>query len=542
MNIRRLFSIALFMGLCLSVSVHAKGVDRSLLSVSGGSSHSACVTQSGKVYSWGSNRAYQLGISDPSDVAAPVEAEGIHAISVACGYDFTVALGFDGTVYTWGFHQDKTPKKVDLTGVTKIDAGQTDILALRTDGTVWQWSYGGEPRQVAGLSRIAEISAGGGYCLALTADGCVYAWGGNLYGQLGDGTTTSRRTPVKLPLINIVDISAGFSHSLAVSYDGKTYAWGNNEYSQLGDGTKENRSAPIQVKRLSDVVRVAAGNGCSMALDASGKVYIWGYGEYGQLGDGSNTVAAGTPVSANHLSNVTQIECGVYHCMAVTQSGALYLWGRNRDGQVCSDTSGIFTTPKQIRSEVDADNTDQVNVLSDASDWAIPELSELYRENIVLPMLWSRYQARITRSEFAALLVSVYESQQKTSVYENKTAKFTDLKGHPLESELRKALTLGLIDGTGGANIEPDRLLTRQEGAKILCSFVSKLRGVTIPNRLYNLSFYTDAALIQPWAAPYVFYAHEQGLMKGVLDDMFDPNGAMTREQGLLIAWRSLAR
>lgn len=542
MNYRRFLYIALIMGLCLSAPVHAQGVDRSLLSVSGGSSHSACVTQSGQVYTWGSNRAYQLGTADQPDNAAPVEAEGIHAISVACGYDFTVALGFDGTVYTWGFHQDITPRKVNLTGVTKIDAGQTDILALRTDGTVWQWTYGGEPRQVEGLSRIAEISAGGGYCLALTADGCVYAWGGNPYGQLGDGTTTSRQTPVRLPLINIVDISAGFSHSLAVSYDGTTYAWGSNEFRQLGDGTKENRSAPVQVKNLSGVVRVAAGNGCSMALDDTGRVYIWGYGEYGQLGDGSNTVAARTPISANHLSDVVQIECGVYHCMAVTKSGALYLWGRNRDGQVCDDASGIFTTPKRIRGELDADNTDQVNVVSDASDWAIPELAELYREDIVLPMLWSDYQARLTRAEFAALLVSVYEGQAQTPVYENKTTKFTDLKGHPLESELRKALSLGLIDGTGGASIEPDRLLTRQEGAKILCAFVSRTRGVTIPKKLYNLSFYADAALIQPWAAPYVFYAHEQGLMKGSLDDRFDPNGAMTREQGLLMAWRSLAR
>jgi alpha-tubulin suppressor-like RCC1 family protein len=543
MSFKRFFSgvLSLALVLGLSVSARAKGVDRSLLSISGGGSHSACVTQEGQVYAWGSNRALQLGIEDQVDSAAPTEVDGVHAISVACGYDFTAALSFGGTVYTWGFQQDRLPRELSLTGVTKIDAGQTDILALRTDGTVWQWAYGGEPRRVAGLSRVADISAGGGHCLALTVDGCVYAWGGNDYGQLGDGTTTSRQTPVKLPLMNIVDVSAGFSHSLAVSYDGRTYAWGGNDYGQLGDGTREPRFAPVRVKNLSGAVRVAAGNGCSMALNDAGSVYTWGYGEYGQLGNGTNTVAADSPIKVAGLSDVAQIECGVYHCMAVTNGGVLYMWGRNRDGQVWSDLSGSCTTPRKLRGELDTDSAVQLNPVSGASAWAEAELSELYETDAAFPMLWDRFGARITRAEFTALLVSVYESRKSTTVHESATAKFTDVAGHPLESELRKAITLGLVNGTSDTTIEPDRALTRQEGAKILCSFISRTQGVTIPKKLQNLSFYADATLIQPWAAPYVYYAYENKIMRGRTDGCFDPNGGLTREQSLLMAQRVLA-
>ena len=494
MSFKRFFSgvLSLALVLGLSVSARAKGVDRSLLSISGGGSHSACVTQEGQVYAWGSNRALQLGIEDQVDSAAPTEVDGVHAISVACGYDFTAALSFGGTVYTWGFQQDRLPRELSLTGVTKIDAGQTDILALRTDGTVWQWAYGGEPRRVAGLSRVADISAGGGHCLALTVDGCVYAWGGNDYGQ-------------------------------------------------LGDGTREPRFAPVRVKNLSGAVRVAAGNGCSMALNDAGSVYTWGCGEYGQLGNGTNTVAADSPIKVAGLSDVAQIECGVYHCMAVTNGGVLYMWGRNRDGQVWSDLSGSCTTPRKLRGELDTDSAVQLNPVSGASAWAEAELSELYETDAAFPMLWDRFGARITRAEFTALLVSVYESRKNTTVHENATAKFTDVAGHPLESELRKAITLGLVNGTSDTTIEPDRALTRQEGAKILCSFISRTQGVTIPKKLQNLSFYADATLIQPWAAPYVYYAYENKIMRGRTDGCFDPNGGLTREQSLLMAQRVLA-
>lgn len=545
MRMKRLFPKVFFLALvasaCLSVAVGARGVDTSLSAVSGGRGHTVCVTESGTVYGWGSNQSYQLGLSDTDNNAAPTEIKGLAAVSVACGYDFTAAL-YGGSVYTWGMSQYETPTEVALTGVTKIDAGQISILALRLDGTVWQWNCGGEPKQVAGLARIAEISAGGGHNLALTVDGRVYAWGGNSHGQLGDGTTTDRDTPVELPLMNIVDIAAGFSHSLAVAHDGTVYAWGNNACAQLGDGTREDRSVPTAVKGVENCVRVAAGDGNSLALRANGAVYAWGYGEYGQLGNGTNDTMASAPVRVNGLNDIARIECGVHHCMAVSESGVLYMWGRNRYGQISGAFSGNCNTPKRIRSGLSTEGSSEADAASGASYWAVSELAALYREDMVLPMLWSDYQSPLTRAEFAALLVSAYESITGGAVTESQTTRFTDLAGYPLEGELRKAVALGLLNGTTETTLSPDTPINRQEGAKLLCSFIAKARGAAIPTAMHNMPFYADASAIHAWAAPYVYYAYRNDIMKGGSDGSFDPLGGLTREQGLLMVQRVLAK
>src|SRR5436305_634401 len=80
--------------------------------------------------------------------------------------------------------------------------------------------------------------------------GAVYAWGNNSNGQLGDGTTTARLTPVAVTLAAGVTVSAGsggVDHSLAVGSDGKVYAWGYNSNGQLGDGTTTQRFTPVAV-------------------------------------------------------------------------------------------------------------------------------------------------------------------------------------------------------------------------------------------------------------------------------------------------------
>src|SRR5688500_2236932 len=84
----------------------------------------------------------------------------------------------------------------------------------------------------------AAIAAGVWHSLALTEDGTVWAWGTNSLGELGDGTTTDRSSPVQvLNLTNVVAIAAGTFHNLALSEDGTVWAWGRNEFGELGDGT-----------------------------------------------------------------------------------------------------------------------------------------------------------------------------------------------------------------------------------------------------------------------------------------------------------------
>jgi alpha-tubulin suppressor-like RCC1 family protein len=78
---------------------------------------------------------------------------------------------------------------------------------------------------------------GGAHSLILKSDGTVWATGGNQYGQLGDGTTTNRSTPVQANITSVVYVAAGKHHSLALKSDGTVWAWGANHSGQLGDGT-----------------------------------------------------------------------------------------------------------------------------------------------------------------------------------------------------------------------------------------------------------------------------------------------------------------
>ena len=97
-----------------------------------------------------------------------------------------------------------------------------------------------------------SITAGKGHGLAVKSDGTLWAWGGNGVGQLGDGTTIERHSPVQVGKDNDLSfVVAGYFHTVALKSDGSLWTWGLNEYGQLGDGTTEERHSPVQIGRLN---------------------------------------------------------------------------------------------------------------------------------------------------------------------------------------------------------------------------------------------------------------------------------------------------
>ncbi|WP_395836206.1 RCC1 domain-containing protein [Cystobacter fuscus] len=88
-----------------------------------------------------------------------------------------------------------------------------------------------------------------------------------------------------------MSVIAGATHSLALRSDGTVWAWGNNDNGQLGDGTTTHRLSPVQVPGLTGVVALAAGNSYSMAMLSDGTVRTWGNNNHGQLGNGTTTHA-----------------------------------------------------------------------------------------------------------------------------------------------------------------------------------------------------------------------------------------------------------
>jgi len=277
----------------------------------------------------------------------------------AWGYNVGGELG-DGT-YT---NRNTPVQVRDLTDVKAISAGELHTVALKNDGTVWAWgkNYYGQfgdgtttnretPVQISGLSDFRTISAGAFNTVAIKNDGTVWAWGLNSSGQLGDGTTMDSNIPVQVnDLTDVIAISAGFvSHAVALKSDGTVWVWGSNSYGQLGDGTTMDRNTPVQVSGLTGVKEISAGDSHTVAIKNDGTVWAWGRNNYFQLGDGTDiNRTAPVPIFGFPVGG-KEISAGGWHTVALRNDGTVWAWGLNFSGQLGDGTTMNSHTPIQVK-------------------------------------------------------------------------------------------------------------------------------------------------------------------------------------------------
>ncbi|MBF0622237.1 MAG: peptidylprolyl isomerase [Magnetococcales bacterium] len=346
------------------------------------------------------------GIKDGTDINPLVPSNGVVEVGLYTS-SFTVVLTNTGRVWTWGLNSKgqlgvssstvssrSTPEQLDITDVRDIAAGNGTVLAAKKDGTVWSWgnNQSGQlgdgtgtsrstPVQVTGLSQIVAVAAGSAHSMALSADGTVLAWGWNGDGQIGnDSVGQYTLEPVQVSNIsNIIAIEAGWSHSLALDADGAVWAWGSNTRNQLGQVGNTNATTPVQITALpSTITRISSGLDSVIATASDGSVYGWGYNGWGQLGTAddysvSKEVSQITVLSA--LSQ-TQIDTGSAHTLALNTDGTLFGLGKNENGELGQGSSDRYVNPtlSEITSlsnvtHVATANDYSVAILKDGSVW-----------------------------------------------------------------------------------------------------------------------------------------------------------------------------
>jgi alpha-tubulin suppressor-like RCC1 family protein len=347
--------------------------------VTGGTFHTCALTAGGGVKCWGENVNGGLGDGTVRPRLRPASVNDLAGgvIQIAAGFSHTCALTAGGGVTCWGNNYDgelgdgtRTERHAPVSvlglasGVAQIVAGFDHTCALTIGGGVkcWGGNYFGQlgdgttrrrltPVDVTGLaSGVNQITTRREHTCALTSAGGAKCWGDNEFGAIGDGTRAERHTPVDVVGLasGVIQISAGESHTCAVIAAGTVKCWGYNGASQLGDDTSTDRYTPVDVVGLADIVQVSAGGIHTCALTVGGGATCWGNNGFGQLGDGT-TIERHHAVSVRGMaSGVGQVEASDEHTCAVTIGGGAKCWGWNYDGQLGDNTRSDRRVPSFV--------------------------------------------------------------------------------------------------------------------------------------------------------------------------------------------------
>ncbi|XP_020805471.1 probable E3 ubiquitin-protein ligase HERC2 [Drosophila serrata] len=342
------------------------------------------------IYGWGHNHRGQLGGLEGSRIKTPTPCEALsllRPVQLAGGEQSLFAVTPDGKLFATGYGsggrlgvggsdswaiptllgslQHVFVKKV------AVNSGGKHCLALTTEGEVYAWGEGEDgklghgnrmsydrPKLVEHLNgmSVADIACGSAHSAAITASGHVLTWGKGRYGRLGHGDSEDQLRPKLVEALlgyRAIDIACGSgdAQTLCITDDDNVWSWGDGDYGKLGRGGSDGCKLPYKIESLAGlgVVKVECGSQFSVALTKSGAVYTWGKGDFHRLGHGSvDHVRRPKKVAALQGKKIISIATGSLHCVACSDSGEVYTWGDNDEGQLGDGTVTAIQRPRLV--------------------------------------------------------------------------------------------------------------------------------------------------------------------------------------------------
>ncbi|GFT97548.1 e3 ubiquitin-protein ligase HERC2 [Nephila pilipes] len=274
------------------------------VAVNSGGKHCLALTVHGEVYSWGEGDDGKLGHGTRNSCDRPKKIESIsgkEVIDIACGGAHSACITSSGELFTWGKgrygrlgHGDSEeqlkPKRVELlVNYSVIDvacgSGDAQTLCITDNDCVWSWGDGDYgklgrggsdgckiPVKIDALTGmgVIKVECGSQFSVALTKSGSVYTWGKGDYHRLGHGTDDHVRRPRKVSSLHnkkVISIAVGSLHCVVCTDAGEVYTWGDNDEGQLGDGSTNAIQRPRLVSALTGrkINKVACGSAHTVA-------------------------------------------------------------------------------------------------------------------------------------------------------------------------------------------------------------------------------------------------------------------------------------